>query len=62
MGFGTSANDIANNMAKIRSTCDKLPSSERDSMSVLLKYEKDAAGMHSSATVGFLWLGRSINY
>jgi hypothetical protein len=31
-------------------------------MSVLLKYEKDAAGMHSSATVGFLWLGRSINY
>jgi hypothetical protein len=67
-GFGTSANDIATNIAKVRSTYEKVPSSERDSMSVLLKYEKDA-GMHrnrkikeSSATMGLLWLGRSINY
>lgn len=76
MGFASSANDIANNMAKIRSTYDDLPSngSDRDSMPVVLQYEKNL-GMHSrgkrdhptkikesSATMGFLWLGRSINY
>lgn len=68
MGFGSSANDIASNMAKIRNTYMKLPPSERDSMPAVLKYELDA-GMHpnnkvkeQSATMGFLWLGRSINY
>eukprot|EP00980_Cylindrotheca_fusiformis_P014439 scaffold3854_cov95-Cylindrotheca_fusiformis.AAC.1 len=68
MGFSTSANDIANNMAKIRSTYDKLPSSVRDSMPAVLQYEQNSGITspdkikESSATMGFLWLGRSINY
>lgn len=69
MGFGTSANDIANNLKKIQSTYQMLPPGKRDSMPALLEYEQKI-GMHpsngklkeNSATMGFLWLGRSINY
>ena len=67
MGFGHSANDMANNMAKIRNTYIKLPTNQRDSMPALLQYELDI-GMHQnhkikevSAANGFLWLGRSVS-
>lgn len=68
LGFVSSANDMANNIAKIRSTYDKLPATRRDSMPVLLQYEQDVGITErdrindSSATMGLLWLGRSINY
>jgi len=68
LGFASSANDMANNIAKIRNTYEKLPVTKRDSMPVLLKYEQDV-GINapndkikdSSATMGLLWLGRSVN-
>lgn len=68
LGFVSSANDMANNIAKIRNTYEKLPSTQRDSMPVLLKYEQDVGITETdrindaSATMGLLWLGRSINY
>lgn len=69
MGFVSSANDMANNIAKIRNTYNKLPSTQRDSMPVLLQYEQDVGIIteknriaESSATMGLLWLGRSIHY
>jgi len=69
MGFVSSANDMARNIAKIRNTYEKLPPTKRDSMPVLLQYERDVGIVSepdriadSSATMGLLWLGRSINY
>jgi hypothetical protein len=68
IGFGKGANDIAGNMAKIRAIYHKVSTDKRNSMSELLRYEQ-AAGIHdgksiknSSATMGLLWLGRSLNY
>mmetsp|Transcript_35706 Transcript_35706/g.86403 ORF Transcript_35706/g.86403 Transcript_35706/m.86403 type:complete len:271 (+) Transcript_35706:97-909(+) len=68
LGFVSSANDMANNIAKIRSTYEQLPITQRDSMPVLLQYEQDVGITEkdrikdASATMGFLWLGRAINY
>jgi len=68
LGFVSSANDMANNIAKIKSTYEKLPVTKRDSMPVLLQYEQDVGITEtdritdSSATMGLLWLGRSIHY
>ncbi|KAL3939031.1 MAG: hypothetical protein SGBAC_006178 [Bacillariaceae sp.] len=68
MGFVSSANDMASNIAKIRNTYEKLPLTQRDSMPVLLQYEQDVGITEkgrikdSSATMGLLWLGRSIHY
>ncbi|CAJ1970494.1 unnamed protein product [Cylindrotheca closterium] len=68
LGFVSSANDMASNIAKVRNTYSKLPITQRDSMPALLKYEQDVGITEkdrikdSSATMGILWLGRSINY
>ena len=69
IGFGQSAKDIAGNVAKIRSVYDKMPASERNSMPALLRRELDTGVIsrgqkfkEQSAAMGFLWLGRSINY
>ena len=68
IGFGHSANDMANNIAKIRNTYTKVPMNVRNSMPALLQYELDM-GMHQnnkikevSAANGFLWLGRSVSF
>ena len=69
IGFGQSAKDIAGNVAKIRSVYDKMPANERNSMPALLRRELDTGVIsrgqkfkEQSAAMGFLWLGRSINY
>ena len=68
IGFSQSANDIHGNVAKIRSAYDSAPKNQRDSMPALLRYEI-ASGVlkgkkipEKSAAMGFLWLGRSLNY
>jgi hypothetical protein len=72
IGFTQSANDISGNVQKIRNVYDRLPRDERDSISTIVQYELET-GVHGgtskkntlkdpSATVGFPWLGRSINY
>lgn len=71
IGFVQSANDIKGNVAKIRNLYEHIPANQRDSMPALLQYEiesgiLDAKGVRkipeNSATMGLLWLGRSLNY
>ena len=71
IGFTQGARDISGNIAKIRNLYDTAPSSHRDSMPALLQYEMEL-GVHGhgevkrikdpSAAMGFLWLGRTLNY
>lgn len=74
IGFHQSASDIAANLAKIRTIYLQVSPNKRNSMPELLQYEVNL-GIHghndqikskfikdSSATMGFLWLGRSLNY
>ena len=68
IGFSQSANDIAGNINKIRNVYNRAPQNRRDSMPALLQYEKDSGVLdgkklpEKSAAMGFLWLGRSLNY
>jgi len=67
IGFKQGAKDIGMNIRKIRNMYCKVPACQRDTMPALLRYEKEM-GMHSngikdpSAAMGFLWLGRVLNY
>lgn len=67
IGFKQGAKDIGSNIQKIRNLHDKAPASTRDFMPALLRYEMET-GIHAngikdpSATMGFLWLGRALNY
>jgi hypothetical protein len=69
-GLSQIANDIAGNIKKIRNVYDQFPKDQRDSIAAIIQYEMDA-GVHSddrrhlkenSAAMGFIWLGRIINY
>jgi hypothetical protein len=73
IGFVQGASDIASNVQKIRIVYQQVPPDQRDSMPALLQYELNTLGdaaagkkppafKDSSATMGFLWLGRSLNY
>lgn len=72
IGFGRGADDIASNVAKIRNIYNKISLDKRDSMPELLQYElqhgitnnaeKNERTPNNSATMGLLWLGRSLNY
>ena len=71
IGFGRGADDIQSNVAKIRNIYNKVSVEKRDSMPELLRYElemgivnegKKKSFKTSSATMGLLWLGRSLNY
>lgn len=72
IGFNQGAKDIGGNIRKIRNLYTKAPPGQRDSMPHLLRYELET-GVHDeangtrrikdpSAAVGFLWLGRTLNY
>ena len=67
IGFKQGAKDIGANIQKIRNLHDRAPASQRDFMPALLRYEMET-GIHAngikdpSATMGFLWLGRALNY
>mmetsp|Transcript_14940 Transcript_14940/g.36382 ORF Transcript_14940/g.36382 Transcript_14940/m.36382 type:complete len:285 (+) Transcript_14940:39-893(+) len=76
IGFVQGASDIAANLSKIRTVYNQVSPDKRDSMPELLQYEM-GLGIHSaskkssrskaaikdtSATMGLLWLGRSLNY
>ena len=71
IGFSQSARDIAGNIQKVRRVRSTLPPSQRDSMPAIVEYEM-RTGVHSgrstkdlkgnSATMGLLWLGRSLSY
>ena len=72
IGFTQSANDIASNVQKVQKVYNQLPAknSNRDSISTIVEYEYQS-GINDrssgkikdkSATMGLLWLGRSINY
>jgi Glycolipid transfer protein (GLTP) len=67
IGFKQGAKDIGGNIRKIRNIYVKAPPSQRDLMPALLRYEMDS-GIHDngikdpSAAMGFLWLGRTLNY
>ncbi len=72
IGFNQGAKDISGNIRKIRNLYSKAPPSQRDSMPLLLRYEMET-GVHDddngtrrikdpSAAIGFLWLGRTLNY
>ena len=70
IGFNQSAKDIAGNVSKIRNVYNSMPSNERNSMPALLQHELNTGVItkgskklkEKSAAMGFLWLGRSINY
>lgn len=72
IGFNQGAKDIGGNIRKIRQLYSMAPPSQRDSMPDLLRYEMEM-GVHDdsngvrrikdpSAAMGFLWLGRTLNY
>lgn len=72
IGLKQGAKDIGGNIAKIRNLYQKAPPERRDSMPELLLFEIES-GVHGSgngvkrikdpsAAMGFLWLGRTINY
>lgn len=70
IGFSQSANDIHGNVEKIRTVYNQVPPSQRNSMPGLLRYEMNSGIVvkgakkfpEKSAAMGFLWLGRSLNY
>lgn len=78
IGFNQGAKDIGGNIRKIRNLYNIAPPSQRDSMPSLLRYEMEIGvhndesmntgegGMRRmkdpSAAIGFLWLGRTLNY
>lgn len=69
VGFVKGASDINTNLSKIKAVYYQVAPDKRDSMPELLHYEKKL-GIHAntkaikdtSATMGLLWLGRSLNY
>lgn len=67
IGFSQGAKDIGGNIRKIRNIYNSASSSQRDSMPALLRYEM-GTGVHArgikdpSAAMGFIWLGRTLNY
>ncbi|CAJ1964969.1 unnamed protein product [Cylindrotheca closterium] len=68
IGFAQGASDIAANLSKIRTVYHQVSPDKRDSMPEILQYEKtmmmtdSKAIKDTSATMGLLWLGRSLNY
>jgi len=73
IGFNQGAKDIGGNIGKIRNLYNRAPIRHRDSMPELLQYELES-GVHDcgrngerrikdhTAAMGFLWLGRTLNY
>lgn len=70
IGFTQSASDIATNLSKIRTVYNQVSPDKRDSMPELIQHEmklddstsRKKTIKDSSATMGLLWLGRSLNY
>jgi hypothetical protein len=72
VGLKQNANDVAGNLAKVQELYQRAPSDRRDDMSALLRWEIES-GVHKdedggfkikekSGAMGFLWLGRNLNY